>query len=177
MLPAVALNVPLLDPALIVILPGTLNCPVLLESVTTAAPPAAFVSVTVQVEACPLPSAAGVQLNPANCAGASRFSVKVRVEPPPAAVITAVWSLLTEPTVAVNCALDEPEATVTLPGTVTFALSSDRLTANPPAPAALLNVTVQVELPGAFTLAGEQDRLLTTVAVSRLIAAVRVCPP
>ena len=78
---------------------------------------------------------------------------------------------------AVNCALLEPEATVTLPGSVTLALSSDRVTANPPLGAASFSVTVQVEVPGAFTLAGVQDRPLRTVAAFRFTEAVRFCPP
>ena len=49
---------------------------------------------------------------------------------------------------AVNCALLEPDGTVTLPGSVTLALSSDRVTANPPPGAASVSVTVQVDVPG-----------------------------
>ena len=48
-----------------------------------------------------------------------------------------------------------PEFTVTLAGTVTFALSSDSVTVKLVA-AACVSVTVQVELPGAFTVAGLQ---------------------
>ena len=88
--PAVALNVPLLDPVLIVRLAGTLNTPRLLDKVTVAVLVAALVSVTVQVALCPLPRVPGVQLKPDNCAGATRFKVKVCVTPPALAVITAV---------------------------------------------------------------------------------------
>ena len=83
-------------------LAGTVNTPRLLDRVTVAVLVAALVRVTVQVELCPLPSPLGVQLKLDNCAGATRFSVKVRFTPPPPAVITAVWSEDTEPTVAVN---------------------------------------------------------------------------
>ena len=88
--PTVAVNVPLLDPALIVMLAGTLNRPRLLDRATVAGLAAGLVSVTVQVALCPVPRTAGVRLNPDNCTGATRFKVKVRVTPPALAVITAV---------------------------------------------------------------------------------------
>ena len=77
---------------------------------------------------------------------------------------------------AVNWALLDPSGTVTLPGSVTLGLSSDRVTANPPPGAASVSVTVQVEAPGAFTLAGVQDRPLRVVAAFKFTDAVRVCP-
>ena len=48
--PAVAVNVPLLKPVPMVMLPGTLNTPVLLDKPTVAVLNAALFSVTVQVE-------------------------------------------------------------------------------------------------------------------------------
>jgi hypothetical protein len=88
--PAVAVNVPLIDPVLIVMLVGTLNRPRLLDRATVAGLVAVLVSVTVQVALCLLPRASGVQLNCDNRAGANRFNVKFRVTPPPLAVITVV---------------------------------------------------------------------------------------
>ncbi len=88
--PAVAVKVPLLDPALIVMLAGTLNRPRLLDKATVAVLVAALLSVTVQVALCPVPRIPGVQLNADNCAGATRFNVNVCVTPPALAVITAV---------------------------------------------------------------------------------------
>jgi hypothetical protein len=88
--PAVAVKVPLLDPALIVMLAATLNRPRLLDKATVAALVAALVSVTVQVALCPVPRIPGVQLTADNCAGATRFNVNVCVTPPALAVITAV---------------------------------------------------------------------------------------
>jgi hypothetical protein len=88
--PAVAVNVPLLDPVLIVTLAGTLSTPRLLDKATVAALVAALVSVTVQLALCPVPRVPGVQLNPDNCNGATRFNVKFWVTPPPLVVITAV---------------------------------------------------------------------------------------
>ena len=73
-----------------------------------------------------------------------------------------------------NWALLVPAATVTLAGSARLALLSDSATAKPPAEAASLSVTVQVEAPGAFTLAGVQDKLLKVVAAFRFTEAVRV---
>jgi len=76
-----------------------------------------------------------------------------------------------------NWVLPDPAATVTLAGTLTSALPLDKLTANPPVEAASFSVTVQEEDPGAFTLAGVQDKLLSVVAVFKLTEAVLVSPP
>ena len=67
---------------------------------------------------------------------------------------------MTAATAAVNVAPLSPEPILALAGTVTFALLLDSVT--PAAPeAAAVNVTVQVEVPGALTVAGEQVRLLS----------------
>ena len=60
---------------------------------------------------------------------------------------------------AVNVALLSPLPMVTLPGTVTLALllASVALVA---LEAAAVKVAVQVDVPGAFTVAGEQVKLL-----------------
>jgi hypothetical protein len=68
--------------------------------------------------------------------------------------------VITGDTVAVNWVLLDPAATVTLPGTVTLLPLSDSVTANPPAGAEPLSVTVHNDAPGVFTLPGVQDRLL-----------------
>jgi hypothetical protein len=62
-------------------------------------------------------------------------------------------------TLAVNEALVIPAPTPTLPGTVMLALLLDSVTVEPPAGAAEVKVTVQVEAPGALTVAGEQLKL------------------
>ena len=62
---------------------------------------------------------------------------------------------------------------MTLLGTVTFALPLVSDTTEPPAGAAELSVTVQTEEPGAFTVPGEQFkllRLITTGGVSESVA-------
>ena len=88
--PAVAVNVPLLEPVPIVMLPGTVSMPVLLDKLTVAVLKAALFSVTVQVELCPVPSVAGEQLTADNCAGASRLKEKVCDVPLAVAVSVAV---------------------------------------------------------------------------------------
>ena len=62
-------------------------------------------------------------------------------------------------TVAVNPVLVCPEVTVTLAGTVMLALLLERVTMAPPVGATVVSVTVQLEVPGAFTVAGEQLKL------------------
>jgi hypothetical protein len=75
------------------------------------------------------------------------------------------------PTVAVNEALLSPAPTPTLPGTVMLPLLLDRVTVAPPAGAAAVSVTVQLEVPGAFTVAGEQLKLLgCAVTVNAMVA-------
>ena len=59
----------------------------------------------------------------------------------------------------VNVALLSPVAILTLPGTVILALVLDSVTLEVPE-AAAVSVTVQVEVPGAVTVAGEQVKLL-----------------
>ena len=155
--PAVAVKVPLLDPALMVALAGTLSAAAaLLDRFTVAALAVAFVSVTVQVALWPVPNVTGAQLSDDSCAGAARFSVKVCELLLALAVTTAVWSVTTDPTVAVKTAVVAPAGTVTLAGTVALALLLESDTAKPPVGAAALDVTVQEEDPGAFTVPGEQ---------------------
>ena len=74
-------------------------------------------------------------------------------------------------TVAAKVALVWPAVTATLPGTVILALLLDRVTTEPPEGAAAVSVTAQLEVPGAFTVAGEQFRLLgCTVTVKAMVA-------
>ena len=82
---------------------------------------------------------------------------------------------VSDPTVAVNPAVVAPAVTVTLAGTVAFELLLDNATLSPPPGAAPLSVTVHAEVPGAFTLAGLQVRLLGVTAATRLTVAFAVC--
>ena len=60
-----------------------------------------------------------------------------------------------------NPAVATPAGTVTLAGTVALVLLLLSATAKPPVGATALNVTVQAEDPGAFTVPGEQFKLFT----------------
>ena len=82
--------------------------------------------------------------------------VNVLDAPPAVAVITELRLVAIDPTVAVKVWRVEPAGTVTEAGTRTPTLELLRLTANPPAGASPLRFTVQVEVPGAFTLDGVQ---------------------
>jgi hypothetical protein len=62
------------------------------------------------------------------------------------------------PTLAVNEALLCPAVTATLAGTVMLALLLESATVAPDGTADI-NVTVQLDVPGAFTVAGEQFTL------------------
>ena len=71
------MNVPLLEPAAMLALAGTLRAAAaLLDRLIVDAPVAAVVSVTVQVVLWPDASTFGAQLTDDSCAGAARFSVK-----------------------------------------------------------------------------------------------------
>ena len=105
--------------------------------------------------------------------GATSVRFAVRVPPFRLAVIVAVWSAFTAAMVAVNVALVCPEFTVTVAGTVTFALLSESPTEVAEA-AAATRVTVQVDVPGAFTLAGEQLKVFNCAGAVRLSVNVRL---
>jgi hypothetical protein len=72
-----------------------------------------------------------------------------------------------EPAVAVNCAVAEPEATVTAAGTVSAAGLLESETGTPPEPATFDRVTVQVELAPDKRLSGEHDIAFTIVGATK----------
>ena len=84
------------------------------------------------------------------------------------AVSVAFWFEFTLATVALKVVLLCPAGILVLPGTVTLALLLERAIVAPPEGAAAVRVTVQVAVPGAFTVAGEQLRLLTCAGATRL---------
>jgi len=69
---------------------------------------------------------------------------------PDFAVNIAVSDVLGTVTVALKLAVVVPATTVTEDGTVTAALLLDKLTVNPPAPAAAFRLTVQMSVPDAI---------------------------
>ena len=90
MVPAVAVNVPLVDPALMVMVAGAgskvelLDRPIVAEAVT------ALLNVTVQTVACPFPNVFGVQVRLDSCAEAVSVKEAVCDTPLALAVTTAV---------------------------------------------------------------------------------------
>src|SRR5579864_4350993 len=92
------------------------------------------------------------------------------------AASVAFWSEFTASAVALKVVLLCPALIVALPGTVTLALLLERATVNPPAAAAAVKLTVQVVVPGAFTVPGAQLRLLSWTAAARLSVADCVTP-
>ena len=98
-------------------------------------------------------------------AGGLTVKVNVLEVLPAAAVRIAVCVEETVATVAVNPALDSPEATLTLLGTLTFALLLERPTENPVEEAAPVSVTVHETELGEITLADPQLRALSEGAV------------
>ena len=69
-----------------------------------------------------------------------------------------------------------PEAIAVVGGTVRLALLLERAIANPSLGAPPDNVTVQLDVPGAFIVAGEQFKLLSWTAATRLMVAGRLWP-
>jgi hypothetical protein len=84
--------------------------------------------------------------------------------------------VVTAATVAVKVALEVPAATVTEAGVVTPALLLDRATLAPPAGAAALRVTVQLETPALVKEVGEQLTPLTLACACTVTAAVWPTP-
>jgi hypothetical protein len=77
--------------------------------------------------------------------------------------------------VAVNVAFDWPAVTLTLPGTVILALLLESVTVAPDGTAAV-SVTVQLDVPGAITVAGEQVREPTWTVTVRPMMVDWVTP-
>ncbi len=129
---------------------------VLLDDRPTVMPPgpAGPVSVAVPVDGFPPITVVGERLILLRVA-ASIVSVAICVAEASFAVIVALTLLETAVVVIVNVPLVAPAATVTEPGTTAFELPEDRLTVEPPGPAAPLSVTVPVDEVPPITVAGE----------------------
>lgn len=156
--PVVAEKLAVVDPVGIVTLGGTESVALLLDKPMLTFTLAALFKDTTQVVVELLPMEDGEQESEDSCAGALAVSVEACEAPLRVAVTSAVWSEPILATVAVNDALIWPAGTVTVPGTVIFELLLASETVDPPAGAALVSVTVQFDVPGALTVAGEQPR-------------------
>ncbi len=172
------MNAAVAAPAATGTLAGTVSAALLLVSVTVIALAAALLSVTVQLDVCPDRMLPGVHATALNTAGADSVSVKL-FDPPVAvaAVSSAVSSALTAAAVTVKAAVVAEAATGTLAGTAALALPLVSVTVMPPAGAAADIVTVQLAVPGAFTVAGAQLNVLTTGSGVTVTDAVLVIPP
>ena len=113
----------------------------------------------VPTETLPNDSDAVLRLN----AGTAAFScnAKVRDEALALAANVAAWDVLTEATLAVNDAVDAPEATVTLAGTVTALSLLDTVTLSPLDGAAEVKDTVQAVEPAPVNELLPHDKALT----------------
>jgi hypothetical protein len=107
--------------------------------------------------------------------GGTMLSKKVLETPAALAVRVAVCALETVATVAVKLALEAPAGTVRAGGAVAFESLLARVTPNPPVNAAELRVTVQAADPGAVTLAGVQETLLSVGGVIEWL--IEIVPP
>jgi hypothetical protein len=143
-----------------VTLAGAESNPLLLTSDTIAALVVTVLSFTVQLVDRLLANAAGVQDSDVSCDATAAVIAKVFEMLLRVAVSMAAWLEVTAATVAVNVALLCPAPTVMLAGTVTLVLLVASATLTALAGAALI-VTVQAEIPGPFTLAVEQFKLLS----------------
>jgi hypothetical protein len=148
----------------------------LLERVTTApAGGAAPFSVTVPVALLPPTTELGVLVTEDNAAGLT-VSVAVALTPRVAVIIDVVRDG-TPKVVTVNVREVLPARTVTLAGTVAAAvLLLERVTTAPPVGAALLRVTVPLELFPPTTVVGLRETEDTVTAGVTVRVAVRVVP-
>jgi hypothetical protein len=161
---ALAVNVALEDPVPTVTEAGTVTAAFPLERLTLAGLVVTLVRVTVQVELPGGVNVLGEHVRLPSTGGAGAFSVSVAVFDVPLQVAvstTEVFTLTAAAALAVKVVLEAPVPIVTDAGTVTAALPLDRLTLAGLS-AALVRLTVHVELPGGVKVEGEQLRLDST---------------
>jgi hypothetical protein len=156
---AFAVKLALVAPSSTCTLVGTDNAALVTESATLAPPTGAGPEIeTVQVVLPLTSSVVGEHARPlSRRLGGVIVMVAVRMVPPAAAATVAVCAVPGAPPVAVKVVLAPPLATVAEAGTVNAELLLESVTAWPPAGAALLSVTVQVEAAPAASVAGLQE--------------------
>ncbi len=116
----------------------------------------------------------GLQLSPLSVAADTSEMFAVLLTPLARAVTVAVESPERVPLVALNVVEEEPEGTVTEVGVVKLELLSLTETAKPLPDAALVSVTVQVEVCDGPKEDGLQLRLLGTGGACKVSVAVLV---
>jgi hypothetical protein len=144
--PAAALNVPLVAPAAMVTEAGTVSVALSSETVTRLPPAGATaLSVTVQVAAAPDDTEVGLQASPLSWTRVEVILTEAVFDVPLAEADTVTVAVaVTVPAVAAKAAVALPAATVTERGTVRYVLLSETATTTPPVGATLLIVTVHV---------------------------------
>jgi hypothetical protein len=145
-----------------------------LEERETETPPAgaALLRVTVQEPASLEEREVGLQERLEGAMPVTKFKEKVTEEPEREAVMMAVALAVMLEAVAEKVADEAPAATVTEAGTDRAALLSDRVMTVPPAGAAPLRLTVQVEVPEPAMLVGVQFSPDRVVVGGRVIVPV-----
>jgi hypothetical protein len=176
---AVAANVAVDEPAGTDTLAGIASANLsLLARATENSLEGALFRVTVQVVVSPGSTASGEQVSVLSTAGAASVNEKVRDPPFAAAVTTAVSSAVTTDAVTVKAAVVAVAATVTLAAeSAALALLLDRATDTPPTGAAADSVTVQLAVPGAFTVSGVHTSPLTDGSDPTVIESVLLTSP
>jgi hypothetical protein len=133
----------------------------LLAIESTLQPTDARFRAIVHVLAAALTKLVGAQLTELGTTGSARVIAMLAELPPRRAVTVADWLLETVAVVALKVAEAAPAETVTDAGTVRVELVSIRVTIAPPVGAGPFRLTVQVEAPKGFRVAGRQDREAT----------------
>jgi len=176
MFPAVALKVPVIDPAGTVVDRRTGSSELLLlNPIAVPLEGAAWFSVTVQIVMPCETKLAGLQDSEERDREATKLTVDVCTTPFSEAVSIALWLLgMLLPAVALNVVVAEPAAIVIVgAGTGRNALLLDKETVMPPEGAAWLTVTVQVVLAPPAKVLGLHAREESVTPAGRLI--VEVC--
>jgi hypothetical protein len=161
---ALAVNVALDFAAGIVTDDGTVTAALPLDRLTLVIPVATFVRATVQVELPGGVKVAGMHVRLPSTGGAGALSARVAVFAVPFKVAVSSaepFALTAAAALAVNVALDVPVPIVTDAGTVTAAFPLERLTLAGLV-AAMLRLTVQMEVPGGVNVLGAHVRLEST---------------
>ncbi|MBK9170133.1 MAG: hypothetical protein IPM24_22090 [Bryobacterales bacterium] len=174
----VATKVPDVPPAGIVTEAGTLTWALLSVSATVAPPAgAAWDNVTVHVLDPGVPIEDGAHVRLDNESAAARETVVVTEVPLATAVTVAEEEPVTGPAVAVKLADVAPAETVVERGTVSCSEVEERPTVSPAGGAALLSVTVQVEVPPELSADGAQERFDGIAGPCSVSVKFCVAPP
>jgi hypothetical protein len=89
----------------------------------------------------------------------------------------AIWSAFKVLTVALNCPVTEPEATVTVDGTANSARFLESETVAPPEPAAFDRLTVQAKLIDVDRSLRKHDTAVSTVvSINWMLTVFEVTP-